>query len=438
MEGALPSGEDGGEVRRAENVSIPHSPTSVVDVNDDDEGEDMDLELPDPALCPGAGEGEGGGKRRRPEQARGSSPDGERAESPSKRVHDDASGIVTCRELRLMLGQHMMEMKAAWGNFEGRVAAVEKLARGHDKELKAVHTRHKGLEARVQGIQAKGDATSRRTEELEGKVEQLASQVQELASRPSGVVVGKEQLHDGVGDPWADYLNKKNAEDGVKGHGASSRDEGRNLSEEDQKTLIIGGWLPDTRRAKIEEEVEIVLGHEAIQPLLDTDKLVIFGPRRSFGMLRFQLRQGEQLPALKKRMWEVVLKIRGEKFILESTKGEHGLGGKTVWASFVKTPEARRRSALCSLTRRVTIQLAGLGGDKKNEAAMAPEGYDVDWGTGTIWSGELKLASATHRRDGNRGDDFFQLPQGWVDIRAITTLTNVDWAEAVAAFQREI
>ena len=286
-------------------------------------------------------------------------------------------------------------------------------------------------------IQAKGDATSRKTEVFEGDIHKLKTKVEELAASPSGSG-GPMEDNDKMLDPWADYLNKKKSGEEHNGGNGSAKEDGRALSEEDQRTLIVGGWLPDTRRAKIEEEAKTILEHDTIQPLIDAEKLVVFGPRRSFGMLRFQPRGDESPVDLKKRMWEVVSKIRGGKFALPSTQGEHGHGGKTAWASFLKTPEARRRSALCSLIRRVTMQLAGIGGDFKNDSAMSPESYGVDWGTGTIWNGELKLGSATHRKDNNRGDDFFQLPQGWVDLRAVTTHTGVERAEAMAAFQREL
>ncbi|CAE7333144.1 unnamed protein product [Symbiodinium microadriaticum] len=411
-----------GDKKGTGDISIPHTPTSIAPEIDED-GEDMELEQPD---VPAGGEGPG--KRRRPALgSQGGSDDLDG--SPSKRGHD-CSGVVTSRELRLLLGQHMKEMKEAWGVVESRVAAVEKATKGHDKELKAVHTKHKNLENKVQGIQAKGDATGRRTDELEGRVTKLETQIEELASRP----VAPGSMNDGVnvGDPWADYLNQKNKQgDSVGNRRTENKEEAKGLSEEDQRTLIVGGWLPDTRRAKIEEEAKAILDREDLQNLIDADKLLVFGPRRSFGMLRFHLRQGEMMPDLKKRMWEVVSKIRGGKIVLDSTRGEHGSGGKVAWASFLKTPEARRRSALCSLTRRIAMQLASIGGEIRNEAALVPESYDVDWGTGTIWNGELKLASATHRKDNNRGDDFYVLPQGWVDLRAITSLTGVAWEEAV-------
>ena len=76
----------------------------------------MELEHPESLGAGPEGSAEGGGKRRRPEKRRGGTVEEEDDdESPSKRGHDE-SGIVTCRDLRLMLGQHMRKMKKALGD----------------------------------------------------------------------------------------------------------------------------------------------------------------------------------------------------------------------------------------------------------------------------------------------------------------------------------
>ena len=61
---------------------------------------------------------------------------------------------------------------------------------------------------------------------------------------------------------------------------------------------------------------------------------------------------------------------------------------------------------MCAMTRRVSMRLAANAkredGEIFNQDATVTSGYDVDWATGTIWSGVYKLASATHRKDANR------------------------------------
>ena len=66
------------------------------------------------------------------------------------------------------------------------------------------------------------------------------------------------------------------------------------LSEEDKRTLILGGWLQDTRKITIEEEAAVLLQHEEIRPHLDVEKVAVYGPRRSVGMLKFVQRENEK------------------------------------------------------------------------------------------------------------------------------------------------
>ncbi|CAE7240353.1 unnamed protein product, partial [Symbiodinium sp. CCMP2456] len=307
---------------------------------------------------------------------------------------------------------------AAWGNIESRVQQVEGVVKNQGKELKAVHLKQKQSDQKVAGVQAKGDATARKTDELEGELTKLKTRVDEIAAN------AESSVNKNGPDPWQDYINhtkggQKDRHRPKEGSGQARQNPGEDrrheLSDEDKNSLIFGGWLPDTRRATIQNEAENILKDENFVNLVDSPSLVVFGPRRSFGLLRFKQRDQETSVALRARMWEVVTKIRQNKIILDSTRGEVG-DGKAVWASFMKTPEARKRSAMCSLVRRVVMKLAALGkkedGETFNAEAITPEGYDVDWGTGTIWHGPLKLASATHRKDSDRPDDFFQLNQG--------------------------
>ena len=76
-------------------------------------------------------------------------------------------------------------------------------------------------------------------------------------------------------------------------------------------------------------------------------------------------------------------------------------------------------------------------GEIFNQDATLTTGYDVDWATGTVWTGVYKLASATHRKDANRMEDFHVYQNGRVDIRAITAVTGCEWGQALEAFQQK-
>ena len=126
----------------------------------------------------------------------------------------------------------------------------------------------------------------------------MSAKIQEVQSAKGEV----NEEAGGVGDPWGDYLRKHRQRPPNDASGTSGKitstvtggqqsgvggDPGDQLTEEDRRTLIVGGWLQDTRRATIEEEPTPLLQHPEIRHLLDTEKLAIYGPRRSVGMLTF-------------------------------------------------------------------------------------------------------------------------------------------------------
>ena len=159
--------------------------------------------------------------------------------------------------------------------------------------------------------------------------------------------------------------------------------------------------MQDTKRALIEEEAAFLFQKHEIKELLDVDKIAVYGPHRSVGMLKFSARQGENFSDTKDRMWKVIKSVATLKHVLPSTRltGE----GKTLWMSFVKTKDARARSTHVSMIRRVVI-------DPSEENAAHPGGLgapsictevtacDCDWSLGTIWCGQEKLGFATHRQ----------------------------------------
>ena len=67
---------------------------------------------------------------------------------------------------------------------------------------------------------------------------------------------------------------------------------------------------------------------------------------------------------------------------------------------------------------------------------MTESAYEVDWGSGTVWVGEFKLGSATHRAP--RGDGVKQMGSGWVDLNAVSRATGIAYDIAIQAFEREL
>ncbi|CAE7940814.1 GIP [Symbiodinium necroappetens] len=182
----------------------------------------------------------------------------------------------------------------------------------------------------------------------------------------------------------------------------------------------------------------MVLKLPEVIPLLDSDKILVFGPRRSVGMLRFKERDGENFAQLRERMWKVVRAIAQAKVSFPSAKdvGEE----KVAWVAFVKTKTARSRTAHISMVRRVVIALASEvkddGGGVLNLDHTLQSSYDMDWNAGTIWCGPQKIASATHRAP--RGVEVITMSGGWVDLDSVGLVTGCSVDVAKRAFELEL
>ena len=211
-------------------------------------------------------------------------------------------------------------------------------------------------------------------------------------------------------DPWANWHQTHQNLPKKSGHlprgPVGDSEDGSTLSEEEKRTLIVGGWAQDTKKATIEVESRELLARDEIKNLVDEQVLAVYGPRRSVGSLRFDYRQNESFQSLRDRMWKTIKAIR--ELAIKVPSARENPDSKPAWASFVKTKEARRRTMLVSQTRRVCIQLAGdtksdEGGPCKPVAVNA-DSYDTDWGSGTIWQGQiqdcLSHPSTTHSEHG--------------------------------------
>ena len=383
-------------------------------------------------------------------------------DSPSKRAlcadHRPDDRHLTAGLLRDLLADHRRDMQQAWSVFEGRLGQVEKLQMKQTGELASVCGRLKINEKDVAGMKKNQSMGDKKIEKLTEDVANLKFQMEganakinELSASSSKGDVNEDA--GGIGDPWGEYLHKKkgrltgeipgpsgrNLTIGGPQPGAGGDLPGDQLSEDDRRTLIVGGWLQDTRRATIEEESAPLLAHPEIKPLIDVEKLAIFGPRRSVGMLKFVPREDERRPEdLRARMWKVVRKISELKMQVESARlmGED----KTMWAAFVKTRTARARSAHISMVRRVVM---GLSADAKTEAGGVMNlehtqigAYDMDWNAGTIWCGAHKLASSTHRCP--KDAEVITMTGGWINLDAVGLIASCSAEVAKATFEREL
>ncbi|CAE7848677.1 pol, partial [Symbiodinium necroappetens] len=305
-------------------------------------------------------------------------------------------------------------MKDAWKTFENRLGNIETQQSKQVGEMASMAGRIKITEK---------EALTEDVKKLKVQLEEKSARTAEyrLALSRCHMVVNKDRkIHKG-----GDVLG-------------SARGDPDALSPEDQKTLIVGGWMQDTRRSVIETEANDVLKLPEVAPLLDTDKISVFGPRRSVGMIRFTEREGETMKDVKERMWQVIKIVAKAKIVFASTQnlGEN----RTAWVAFVKTRTARTRTAHISMIRRVTMALAAEvkdeGGGVLNIDHTLVVSYDMDWGAGTLWCGPQKLGSSTHRPPHEA--EIVKMTGGWVKLDAVSLVAGCNVDVAKSAFEREL
>ena len=467
-------------------IEVP-SPTEVVtdmeedkgDVIDDGHGAGLeDLNMEDPVPSPTApadgsssAEGVRSKKRERDRRARASAgvkEEEEAEQSPSKRAHeggDDDSAPLSGKALKELFAQHLSsvkhEMQLVWGDVRGRIDSMEKTQASTHGEIAKFGGRLAIAEKDNLLQQTELARHKDQIGGLENAVEDLKHQLAEIkvqGPRGDGPPAHQPPLrgrHENGGlDPWAQYLDRRNGRPQLAGDvplgaesagdtGAGRRaflDRGEpnrdGLSEEDKCSLIIGGWLQDTKREIIETEAADLLMTDPIKQFLDVEKVTVFGPRKSFALIRFKERAGENFTHVKERMWGVIKAVNAMKHIWPSTGGA---GNKPAWTSFLKSRTARQRSAHASMLRRVAIDLAGdaktTEGAPKFPEALLGENYDVDWAAGTIWRQQWKLGSSTHRQP--KGEVKL-MNGGWVDITALSNATGATASEVLLALEREL
>ena len=382
-------------------------------------------------------------------------------ESPSKRAHekegDDAP--LSGRELRALLSQHFQsvkhEMHNVWGEVKTKVEMIDQRSTETKEAIVSFSGRLSVTEKDNVLQQTELAKHTNQIQGLEHAVDDLKQQMAEIKvqgvnANSSGSREGAHASHASPGaDPWAQYLQRRGHAGGNGGDkggtdlmqakrlptgGGEPDREG--MSEEDKRTLIIGGWLQDTKKETIINEASEILGREELKQYLDEAKITVFGPRKSFGVIRFHDRPGENFYLVKERMWAVIKYVNALKHVWNSASGQ----GKPAWISFMKSKGARQRSGHASMIRRIAVDLAGdakdgQGAPKCPEAAV-PDNYDVDWGAGTVWRQDWKLGSSVHRQP--RGGDVRIMSGGWVDVTAMVKATGAAATEVIMALEREL
>ena len=373
-------------------------------------------------------------------------------ESPSKRANGDRQtsrggdeAPLTSSEIRSLLLGHVQEMQSAWTSFHGRLERVESEQGRIASRMDDVQSRTLVIEKDVAHQRQVAQDNATNLDNLAAEVKNMKVRLDEIGTaKVPAAVSPRPPYAEANPDPWGEFLRNRDqarhADDGkTLQQDKAPENRGDQLTEDERKTLVVGGWMQDTKRAVIEEESAFIFDNPEIKPLLDSTKLNIYGPRRSVGMLKFACREGEVEKQMKERMWGVVRAIAQMKQILPSTRA--GGEDKTLWASFVKTKHARVRSSHVSMIRRVTIALAkeahaASAGGISNGLNLQTTAYDCDWNLGTIWCGCLKLGSSTHRAP--KEEEVVVMTGGWVSLSAVARTALCSTDEARRAFELEL
>ena len=374
-----------------------------------------------------------GGRGRKSKNKRGRN-DGASDESPEKRRGGEGESgdqPVTGRELRRLLEGHLRDVKSevrgAWQEIDKRIDVVAKDVGKVAVEVKKEKEASKGLTERVQKLEVLEHETKKKVGEIEKEIEYLKKKEKEapgVAPQP---------------DPWAQYTMNKGRPENPATNGPPGNQGREELSEEDRRTMIVGGWSQDTKKGTIIDEAKAFLAKEEVKALIDQEELLVWGPRRSFGALKFRPRGDESESSVRDRMWGVIKALRAAPVALPSSAADNGGVAKNMWVQFVKTKEARKRSQHCSLLRRLCLELARdaqASGEPVRPEAIEDTKYECDWGAGTVWFQEWKIGSASHRAP--RGDATKLLPSGWVDVQAVANITGVTYVVALQAVEREL
>ena len=135
---------------------------------------------------------------------------------------------------------------------------------------------------------------------------------------------------------------------------------------------------------------------------VDVDDMFVPGVRRGFAILPYGVRDGESAVLMRQRIQGAMAKIKDSNYTPPGRT-------RPVWMAYSRSPAERRRSALAGKVKRLVLQLQGDGG------AQGP-GLEVEWGSGTVWLGGLRVTSAASTPP-QHADSV--ATGGWIDLAGI-------------------
>ena len=164
--------------------------------------------------------------------------------------------------------------------------------------------------------------------------------------------------------------------------------------------LVLGGWDPDTGADDMLRMARELATR--LQLDVDLEEMFVPGVRRGFAILPYGPREGEGTAPMRQRVQAAIAKVKAANYTV--------LGrARPVWLVYSRSPAERRRSALAGKVKRLVLQLQGDG------SARGPS-LEVEWGSGTVWLGGLRVASAASTAP-PQADAI--ATGGWIDLAGI-------------------
>ena len=185
-------------------------------------------------------------------------------------------------------------------------------------------------------------------------------------------------------------------------------------SERHKFTLIVGGWPKHTAKKVIVDQCHQALREMGVASLSDRPAFCT-GARRSMCLMEFKVRAPqEDYQGMRDRMQRILSTLNSKSYLLAS--------GRKMWGAFSKTRPERDRGAHGALVRRTVRSLAA---DREEE-------LEVEYGTGSAWLGDFKLASAVVEPDSGSQDVYVRFdalhpggPLPWINATAVSQCLRV-------------
>jgi hypothetical protein len=244
-----------------------------------------------------------------------------------------------------------------------------------------------------QGQEAiKKDIQADLNQEIMALSKSCATQFQDLQQ-------GMQSAERGIQELKASHSNVETRLQALEARGSDSGTAISGASPGKKPALVLGGWDPDTAAEEMLELAKCFVRELRLD--IDVEEMFVPGVRRGFVILPYGTREGESAMQMRQRIQAALSKVRAANTTVPGRT-------RPVWLVYSRSPAERKRSALAGKVKRLVLQLQG-------DARGGPS-LEVEWGSGTVWLGGRRVASAASAAPPHAGA---LATGGWLDIAGI-------------------